>query len=39
MSLLESYVLFGLPLLALGIGGAIYFMATRTPDRHHTPAE
>ena len=39
MTLLEAYVFFGLPLLALGIGAAVYFMAARAPDRPHTPAE
>jgi hypothetical protein len=37
MTLLQAYVLFGLPLIALAIGfGALWL--TR-PDQRHTPAE
>jgi hypothetical protein len=38
MTLLEAYVFFGLPALALGIGGVVYFVATRQLDRR-APAE
>jgi hypothetical protein len=38
MTLLEAYVFYGLPLLALAIGGLVYFVATRQLD-HRAPAE